>query len=51
MTLLSARPLPILTVPVRSQDEQRLLALAIRSADVADVVLDPAILRAFFFYD
>ena len=50
MTLLPARPLPILTVPVRSQDEQRLLALTMRSVDVADVVLDPAILRATDFY-
>ena len=44
MTLLPARPLPILIVSVRSQDEQRLLALALRLGDMAAVVLDPTVL-------
>lgn len=46
----SKRPTPLLLSPVSIQDEQRLLASAAMYPSLADVVLDPAVLRATDFY-
>lgn len=42
---------PLLFSPIAAADERRLLALAITYNDVADVVLDPAVLRSTDFYN